>query len=235
MTRPPSITKRLVSQPARPAIVVPAGPSATAEDVTLPVNPANALPAPISTITQPTAFSGRRMTSSAPTEAKATPRNSKPTSARSLNPSASGTNGTGSTTRSVIAPTAPTSAAASPPMANGRASLRISGATGRCGMERSPAPTVPCRSSTTRRQVGRIAHAARRTRSPCARRRSGRDRSVDRPCAGLGVRTGVNSAAASRVDPATASELPDVTELSNHCRPRFTSRKTMIKRPVISP
>ena len=90
MTRPPSITKRLVSQPARPAIVAPAGPSATAEDVTLPVSPASALPAPISTITHPTAFSGRRMTSSAPTEANVTPRNSKPTSARSVNPSASG-------------------------------------------------------------------------------------------------------------------------------------------------
>ena len=137
--------------------MAPAGPSATAEDVTPPVSPASAWPAPISTITQPTEFSGRRKTRSAPTEANVTPRNAKPTSARSPNPNASGIIGTGSTIRSVIAPIAPISAATSPPIAYGRAKPPHQRSQRPMREGAIASPTVPCRSSRTARQVGLIA------------------------------------------------------------------------------
>ncbi len=113
-TRLPTMMKRLVSQPATPAVVAPAGPSATAEKVMAPVSPPSALQAPMSTIHHPTAFSGRRTTSSAPTDANVTPRKSKPNIAVSPTPSSSGMTGAGSMTRSTIAPAAPMTAASQP-------------------------------------------------------------------------------------------------------------------------
>ena len=117
-TTPPSDVNRTVNQATvcRSSQLSDDGWAAT-ENVTAAQKIPTAYPSPMRTMSQPITLPGRRITSTAPTDANAMPSTAKLTSAESPNPNVLWSCGTGSTIRMVIAPNPPAMAAIQPMVA----------------------------------------------------------------------------------------------------------------------
>ena len=188
MTRPPSITKRLVSQPARPAIVAPAGPSATAEECHAARQPRQRIAGADQHHHPPDRVLGSADDEQRPDRGKSEAEELEAHERQNTEPErvgderdgindaerdrADGADQRGHEPADRVRPCQRPHQRSHRPMRDGWRSLT---------------PTVLCRSfesaSAGRR---RIAHPHGEGACCRAPRRSGSDRSVDRPCAGLG-------------------------------------------------